>query len=199
MVRRAYGRTACAVAVVVVVSALAVLTGPRTAEAQSARIWQALRSGEAVALMRHAKAPEPAGVRRTRGPIVVNLLDCSSQRNLSPGGRAQADRIGRYYRARGVTSARVVSSAYCRTAETARLLGLGGVSFDYDLNALSRPTAAAQTTGLRRLIQSAPMGTPTILVTHQTNIRAATGISPADGEAIVVDRRGRVMGRIRPR
>jgi phosphohistidine phosphatase SixA len=181
---------ACAVMALVPVS---------IAEAQTRSVWQALKTGQAVALLRHAKAPAQRGQRRVRGPILVNLMDCSSQRNLSQAGRAQAARIGRYLRSRGVTSARVVSSAYCRTADTARLLGFGGVSFDYDLNALSRPTAGAQTAGLRRLIRSAPPGLATILVTHKTNIRAATGVSPADGEAIVVNRRGRVIGRIRSR
>lgn len=177
----------------------AVLVSTIPASAQSQRVWQALRTGQAVALLRHAKAPRTGPRRRSRQPVVVNLMNCASQRNLSTAGRAQARRIGAYYRRRGIRSARVISSAYCRTADTARLLGFGGVSFDYDLNALSRPTAGSQTSGLRRLIRGATSGQATILVTHKTNIRAATGVTPASGDAVVVNRRGRVIGRIRAR
>lgn len=189
-------RACCALAAAALFLGL-VLADP--VSAQSERVWQALKSGQAVALLRHAKAPRTGPRRRSRGPVVVNLMDCGSQRNLSSAGRAQAVRIGRYYRRRGVRTARVISSAYCRTADTARLLGFGGVSFDYDLNALSRPTAGAQTAALRGMIRSARAGTATILVTHKTNIRAAVGVTPAAGEAVVVNRRGRVIGRIRAR
>ncbi|MEL6226231.1 MAG: histidine phosphatase family protein [Pseudomonadota bacterium] len=167
------------------------------ANAQSARAWQALARGEAVAIVRHAKAPHARGRRRSRGPKLVNLMDCGSQRNLSAAGRAQARRIGAALRRRGVANAQVISSYYCRTMETARLLGFGWVSWDYDLNALSRPTARQQTAGLRALVRGAPRGRPRILVTHKTNIRALTGVTPKSGETLIVSRTGKVIGRLR--
>ena len=63
--------------------------GYAAGERQNAEaVWQAVRSGQHVVLMRHALAPgtgDPAN-------FVVN--DCSTQRNLSDQGRAQAERIG---------------------------------------------------------------------------------------------------------
>ncbi|MEM8627024.1 MAG: histidine phosphatase family protein [Pseudomonadota bacterium] len=168
------------------------------AASQSAAAWNALKSGKAVAIMRHAKAPHPRGAKRTnKGVRMVNLWTCAGQRNLSAAGRAQAQRIGAHLRRRGIGSARIISSAYCRTKDTASLLGLGGVSTDYTLNALSKPSARQQTAGFRALIRSAPAGMPTILVTHKTNIRALTGVTPSSGETLIVNRRGRVIGRFK--
>src|SRR3546814_19163678 len=84
-------------------------------------LWAALKQGGHVAIMRHATAPgfgDPEGFR---------LNDCSTQRNLSDAGRAQARRIGDAIRAHGVTIGRVLSSRWCRCLETAALLGLGPV------------------------------------------------------------------------
>ncbi|MEM8976627.1 MAG: histidine phosphatase family protein [Pseudomonadota bacterium] len=167
------------------------------AQAQSRAAWSALKSGKAVALLRHAKAPLRPGAVKQKGPRIVNLMDCSSQRNLSAAGRAQARRIGRAFRKRGISSARIISSAYCRTVDTARLLALGGVQTNYDINALSRPTARQQTAGFRALLRNAPSGMATILITHKSNIRALIGIGPASGETIIVTRSGRVLGRMR--
>lgn len=176
---------------------LSIAVSARDAAAQSRSAWSALKSGQAVAILRHAKAPKRPGSVRSKGPRTVNLWDCSSQRNLSTAGRAQAQRIGRAFRKRGISSARIISSAYCRTADTARLLGLGGIQTDYDLNALSKPTARQQTAGFRTLIRNAPAGTATVLVTHKTNIRALIGVTPASGETLIVTRSGKVLGRMR--
>jgi phosphohistidine phosphatase SixA len=64
---------------------------------------------------RHALAPgnfDPPGLK---------LGDCSTQRNLSDEGRAQARRLGAWLQARKLAPARVRSSPWCRCEETARL------------------------------------------------------------------------------
>src|SRR5687768_8648793 len=79
----------------------------RPAEA-SESMWTALRSKKAIALLRHAEAPgigEPPG---------FTLGDCSTQRNLSPEGRAQAVATGERFRANGIAAAAVYSSQWCR-------------------------------------------------------------------------------------
>ncbi len=171
--------------------ALAVIAPPDVAEAQSRKLWKALATGQAIALMRHARAP---GKKDSPN---INLYDCSTQRNLSSGGRAQARRTGAYFRKRGIRSANVFSSAWCRCKQTAQLLGFGGVSVTSTLNALAKgPTAQAQTSGLAALIRNASTSGATILVTHKTNIKALTGITPASGETLIVNRSSRVIGRI---
>jgi hypothetical protein len=84
--------------------------------ADTAAAWAALRAGTAVALMRHADAPgvgDPAGYR---------LEDCSTQRNLSERGKAQAAAVGALFRANQIAIARIISSPWCRCLETARLM-----------------------------------------------------------------------------
>ena len=74
-----------------------------------------LRSGGVVLAFRHAMAPG------TFDPPGFVLEDCRTQRNLSDEGRAQAARIGQWFREQGLTPARVRSSPWCRCLDTARI------------------------------------------------------------------------------
>jgi broad specificity phosphatase PhoE len=166
------------------------------AQAIEASVWTALRSGEAIALLRHAEAPG------TGDPPGFKLGDCSTQRNLSAEGQAQSGAIGNLFRANGISSAAVYSSQWCRCLDTARLLGLGEVaplellnSFFGDASLEPERTAAL----LAWLRQQRP-DRPLVLVTHQVNITGLTGEVPDRGEMIVAriqpDRPVQVMGRI---
>jgi Histidine phosphatase superfamily (branch 1) len=96
-----------------------------SALADETAAWGALRQGDHVALMRRAKAPEGAG-----DPPGFRLDDCSTQRNLSPKGRADAQAVGQRLRAKGVAVAKLLSSPWCRCVDTARLLDLGPVEIE---------------------------------------------------------------------
>jgi phosphohistidine phosphatase SixA len=143
-------------------------------------------------IMRHAIAPgggDPPGFR---------LGDCATQRNLGPEGRAQATRLGETLRQAGIARARILTSQWCRCRDTATLLGLGAPE---DLPALNsffadRAEGPAQTAALRAWIAAAPLAEPTVLVTHQVNITALTGIFPASGELLVLRRDLTVLARI---
>ncbi len=147
-----------------------------------AALWQALRDRTAFAIMRHALAPgggDPPGHR---------VGDCSTQRNLSAEGRAQARTIGDRFRAAGIAEARVLSSQWCRCRDTATELRLGTVE---DLPALNSffgksDRGPGQTKALRDWLASAPMDKPLVLVTHQVNISALTRETTASGEIVVV-------------
>jgi phosphohistidine phosphatase SixA len=141
---------------------------------------QILKQAGGVALMRHASAPgtgDPSGFR---------LEDCATQRNLSAAGRDQARRIGQMLKAQGVR-AQVFSSQWCRARDTARLLDMGPVQPLPALNSLIDSTADrdGQTAAVRSFI-AGWQGPPLILVTHQVNITALTGLFVADGEMIVL-------------
>jgi phosphohistidine phosphatase SixA len=169
-----------------------------TATASLDVAWQALRQGEAVALIRHAVAP---GIG---DPPNFKIGDCATQRNLSEEGRVQSRRIGDAFRARGIIEAAVFSSQWCRCLETARLLGLGPVDAVPALNSFFAEPARSeeQTAALRNLIAKLRPERPAILVTHQVNITALTGVYPASGEIIFVqtggDEPGAVLGRVVP-
>lgn len=164
-------------------------------------LWAALRGGGHVALMRHATAPgvgDPAGFK---------VEDCATQRNLSAAGREQARRIGERFRARGIAAARVYSSQWCRCLDTARMLGLGEITPFAGLNSFFRDGGreSAQTAEVRALIarelaSGVPAQGPLVLVTHQVNVTALSGVYPASGEIVVLRANGDVLtvvGRMR--
>lgn len=151
------------------------------AQSNEKEVWQALKSGEYIAMMRHALAPG------TGDPGHFRLGDCTTQRNLNDGGRQQAIAIGQAFQANGITQARVRTSQWCRCRETARLLDLGE---PVDLPALNsffqdRSNGSAQTSETREWLLTRSAGIPLVLVTHQVNITALTGIYPSSGEMVV--------------
>ncbi|MFT5488795.1 MAG: phosphohistidine phosphatase SixA [Paracoccaceae bacterium] len=159
---------------------------PNPASAQNdAALWDTIRTGSAFAIMRHALAPG------TGDPQSVVIGDCTTQRNLSENGRAQARKIGSGFRTNGITAARVLTSAWCRCAETAKLLSLGKVERLAPLNSffVTRSREPAQTAALKAwILQDKPARTsrrPLVLVTHQVNITALTGVYPRSGEIVV--------------
>lgn len=177
-------------------AALVLAGNPEAARAEDAA-WGAAREGRAAILMRHATAPgigDPPGFR---------LDDCATQRLLSEAGRAQSRAIGELLCARGIASAQVLSSAWCRCIETAERLGLGVVAIEPVLNSFfaDRSVGAAQSAALRALLRDWAEPRPLVLVTHQVNITALTGIFPASGEVLLVytgARAGTVALRVPP-
>ena len=161
-------------------------------------LWDALREGRAVALIRHALAPG------TGDPVGFRLGDCATQRNLSDEGRAQARAIGDRFRAQGIETAEVHSSQWCRCLETARLLGLGPVEALPALNSFfgGRSKGPEQTAAIERFLEPAAAGLPHVLVTHQVNITALTGLFLGSGEIVVAAPRTggtlEVLGRLAP-
>jgi phosphohistidine phosphatase SixA len=144
--------------------------------------WQALKQGGTVALFRHARAPG------TGDPANFRLDDCSTQRNLSEEGRQQAQGIGDQFRTRQLPVERVLSSRWCRALETARL-AFGAVaqpSPQLDSFFSGRDQEAAQTHAVRRIIEGWRSAGVLVLVTHQVNITALTGIFPGEGEMLVL-------------
>jgi broad specificity phosphatase PhoE len=162
-------------------------------------LWKALREGGHVALMRHAIAPgvgDPPGFR---------LDDCATQRNLSAAGRRQAQAIGERFRANGIAQAAVHASRWCRARDTARLLALGPVTLSPGLDSFfgARSAESDHVAAMRALIArhvlAARDGVPLVMVTHQVNITALSGVFPASGEIIVLRVAGdalHVAGRI---
>ena len=130
-----------------------------------------MRSGGTVLMIRHALAPG------TGDPDHFQLNDCSTQRNLNDTGRQQARAIGDWLRARGITSAKIYSSQWCRCLETAKLLDLGAVTELPALNSFfERPQdREPNLSALRAFIrEQADPKQLTILVTHQVTISGIT-------------------------
>ncbi|MCI1190320.1 histidine phosphatase family protein [Calidifontimicrobium sp. SYSU G02091] len=161
---------------------LAALAAPALARAAGDDVVDALRAGGVVAAFRHALAPgtfDPPGFR---------LGDCATQRNLSDDGRAQARRLGEWFRARGLEPAAVRSSPWCRCIDTAQLAFGRHVVWD----ALASPTGADATTRERRIAQlrdalaAVPAARFEVWVTHQFVLNDLTGNSTSSAEGLLL-------------
>ena len=150
----------------------------------------------AVILFRHANAPgggDPPGMR---------IGDCSTQRSLDAEGRDQARRIGEQLRRRGVSVGALWTSQWCRASETAALAFPGMRVIEQPaFNSFfdDRTKAEAQTAQAMSLLRHWRGPGGLVVTTHQVNIAALTGVSPASGEGVVVRFRGdglAVVGRV---
>jgi len=144
--------------------------------------WPALGK-DGIVLFRHADAPG------TGDPPQFRLGDCSTQRNLSERGRLQAQELGARFRARSVVVGQVLSSQWCRTLDTAELAFPGRVQPAPAFNSFFNEDAAQsarQTAGARAALAAWRGPGVLVVVTHQVNITALTGVFPASGEGIVV-------------
>lgn len=177
--------------------------------------WQMLIEGRAVAMMRHAYAPN--GYTSSE----LTRAECEGQRNLSPSGREQARKIGDLLREHGVTSASVYSSVLCRCMDTGELLGFDApVEFALVNTILGRNDGPEQTQALIQWIEEAISNIyesnaaksnatesniaestatedetqkSTILVTHGLNVQSLTNRFVSQGDMLILTvNKGRV-------
>jgi broad specificity phosphatase PhoE len=182
-----------------VLAAAALLAAPR-ARAADPDLWQRLRRGGHVLVMRHASTGAGLG-----DPPGFRLDDCATQRNLSDDGRAEARRVAERIAREKVPVARVYTSPWCRCRETA-MLAFGKAE---DWTPLSSffdfPDRDAEyTERVKKRIggySSRNPGGNVVMVTHNVNIAALTQLSVAPGEIVVVRPDGccglRVVGRLK--
>jgi phosphohistidine phosphatase SixA len=164
------------------------LSGLTLAAESDQSLWQQLRSGSHVLLIRHADAPG------TFDPPGFQLGDCATQRNLSAKGREQARRIGEQLADEKVPVGTVFSSQWCRCVDTATLaFGASKVITRPELSSptkLSADRRAANADVMRLQILGTRDYTNknvpnTVYVTHNFNIQDILGISAEEGEMVI--------------
>ncbi len=150
--------------------------------ADPSKLLAALKSGGHVLLLRHAQTVSGIG-----DPPQFKLNDCSTQRNLSVEGRAQAERGAASLRGAGITFSRVLTSQWCRCRDTAAAFSNAPEDFT-PLNSFfeNRGTEPKQTREVRARVKNVQVRETWLLVTHQVNISALTGVTPSMGEGVVV-------------
>jgi broad specificity phosphatase PhoE len=166
-----------------IVLSLFAARGLEAADPGAGSVWDALATPGAVVVLRHSYAPGGFD------PPDARLDDCSTQRNLDAGGRAQAARIGDAFRRHGVTVGDVVSSPRCRCLDTARLAFgkvrawdvLQGALRDADLR-------QRQLAEIRALIDAHRDGPPLVLVTHGSVVTDLTSRDIRMGAFVVLQR-----------
>jgi phosphohistidine phosphatase SixA len=176
--------------------ALCAATALARAQADAGPAWDALRQG-AVLLVRHANAPgmgDPAGFQ---------LGDCRTQRNLDRTGREQARRLGDQFASRRIAVGAVLASQWCRTKDTAELAFPNRVREEAAFNSFfdDGTRQPAQTAAALDILKRWKGPGALVVVTHQVNVTALTGVVPASGEGVVVRSTAdgiEVVGRVAP-
>ena len=184
------------VASVAVAIALCAATSLARAQSDAGPAWEALRQG-AVLLVRHANAP---GVG---DPADFKLGDCRTQRNLDQTGREQAKRLGDQFVTRQIAVGAVLASQWCRTRETAELAFPNRAREDASFNSFFDDSTSqpAQTAAALNTLKRWKGPGALVVVTHQVNITALTGVVPASSEGVVVRSKAggiEVVGRVTP-
>ena len=143
--------------------------------------WAIWKQPGVHAVMRHATAPG------TGDPEGFTLGVCSTQRNLSAAGRAEARAFGQRVRSNGVRISKVYSSQWCRCKHTAQELALGDAVELPALNSFfqERDKSGEQTRALLAFIEKLPPNENVLFVTHQVNITSLTGVYPSPGEVVL--------------
>lgn len=136
-------------------------------------------------------------------------LSCDGNRirQLSNAGRQSAVATGRAIQALVIPIGRILASPYCRTVETATLMGLGKVEPTNDVINLRVADyfggrAAVVATARALLAQRPAEKLNTVIVAHGNVAQASTPVYPGEGEGVVFVADGaggfRFVGRLSP-
>lgn len=165
-------------------------TDGAAAEADRASLLDALRRGGYVIYFRHAPT-QWTQQDRVRDEADFASCDPGRMRQLSQEGRALARQIGTTLRRLEIPIGEVLASEYCRTVETARLMGVGAVTTTRDV--INTRVAdyvggreALRRTARARLAAAPPPGTNTVIVAHGNVLLLAGGTRPVEAGAVVV-------------
>lgn len=173
----------------------ATAASPLSEEAVSSLI----KRGGVTLLLRHGQTEPGLG-----DPPGFRLDDCSTQRNLSSAGRDALRDMAARNAQRGIVFDRVYTSVWCRCRDTAKLLATDARTVS-DWPALNsqfagNPVAADSNTQVVARVRAVPSSERWLMVTHQVNITALTGVVPSMGEGVLVARSAsglRVLGVVR--
>ena len=176
------------------------------AELTGAALIDALRAGGFNLYFRHAATDWS---QQDRVKAVDDWLSCDPTRirQLAEQGRETARNIGAAMRRLRVPVNEVLASPYCRTMETARLLGLGEVRPSNEVINLRVASYFGGRESVivtaRRLLGSATAeGGNRVIVAHGNVARDATPVYPGEAEMVVFRPDGEggftVVGRVSP-
>ena len=133
-------------------------------------LWQALKEGGKVILMRHA----PVIQSEKAGNPLERDASCQQERNLSDEGKKRALILGDQFKVHQIKIETVQNSPYCRTHDTA-LIAFGQTNAIQQLSlisTLSPEEAEKQTEQLSHKIGSYQGKGNLILISHRPNINA---------------------------
>jgi len=188
-------------ALLLTVSSIAVAQAPMPAAKAPATsapsVLGALRGGGYIIYFRHMATDFGQNDDKMTG-----FEDCSTQRNLTDAGRAEARAIGAAIRSLGIPIGEVLASPFCRTRETAELM-FGRATVSTAVRGGPASAEGGRYDDLRTLLTRPVPGNVNLAIASHGNPFVAITGPPylAEGEAAVIqplgDTRFRIVARIK--
>ena len=161
----------------------------------SSSIWEEVREGNKIILIRHALAPGGGD------PSSFKIGDCKTQRNLNKVGIEQSKKIGKIFKDNKIPIDIVLSSEWCRCKDTAFYAFREFKEFSALNSTFSPPYNENETRQVKEiekyLMNWKGEGKNLILVTHYSIITAITNAVPSSGEIVITDKNLNVIGTIK--
>ena len=147
-------------------------------------IVEILKKEDNIIFIRHAIAPGNGD------PPNFDILDCSTQRNLSKDGELQASKIGKFFKKNDIKITKVLSSEWCRCKDTAKI-AFGNYETKNFLNSFYDKRFSKnkdkQILDFQKFIQNWDRSGNLVLVTHYVVISEVLDLTTSSGEIVITD------------
>jgi len=147
-------------------------------------IVEILKKENNIIFIRHAIAPGNGD------PPNFDILDCSTQRNLSKDGELQALKIGNFFKKNEIKITEVLSSEWCRCKDTAKI-AFGNYETKNFLNSFYDKRFSEnkdkQITDFQKFIKNWNKTGNLVLVTHYVVISEILDLTTSSGEIVITN------------
>ena len=147
-------------------------------------IVEILKKENNIIFIRHAIAPGNGD------PSNFDILDCSTQRNLSKDGELQALKIGDFFKNNDIKITKVLSSEWCRCKDTAKI-AFGNYETKNFLNSFYDKRFSEnkdkQITDFQKFIKNWNKTGNLVFVTHYVVISEILDLTTSSGEIVITD------------
>ena len=147
-------------------------------------IVEILKKEDNIIFIRHATAPGNGD------PPNFNILDCSTQRNLSKDGKLQALKIGKFFKKNDIKITKVLSSEWCRCKDTAKI-AFGNYETKNFLNSFYDNRFSnnkdKQILDFQKFIRNWNKTKNLVLVTHYVVISEILDVTVSSGEIVITN------------
>ena len=156
----------------------------------SENIVEILKKENNIIFIRHAIAPGNGD------PLNFDILDCSTQRNLSKDGELQALKIGNFFIKNDIKITEVLSSEWCRCKDTAKI-AFGNYKTKNFLNSFYDDRFSKnkdkQILDFKKFIRNWNKTGNLVLVTHYVVISEILNKATSSGEIVVTDNNLKIL------
>ena len=154
-------------------------------------IVEILKKGGNIIFIRHAIAPGNGD------PSNFDILDCSTQRNLSKDGELQALKIGNFFKKNEIKITKVLSSEWCRCKDTAKI-AFGNYETKNFLNSFYDERFSKnkdrQILDFQKFIRNWNKTGNLVFVTHYVVISEILDLATSSGEVVITDNNLKFLG-----